>query len=145
MPRTERIRASAAERFLWLVLAAVGLSVLSIAMSIEPNPLGFGTHTQLGLPPCGFLSLTGFPCPGCGLTTAFAHGVRGQWVSAGAANPLGLVLFVGTCAGIVVSAVAAYRGLTFGSVFDRLAVDRWALAMAGCGVAIWVARLMAAI
>ena len=31
-----------------------------------------GTHQQLGLPPCNFVTLTGYPCPACGMTTSFA-------------------------------------------------------------------------
>lgn len=145
VPRAEPRNASPFERALWLIFVAAGVCVLCVAASIEPNPSGFGTHTQLGLPPCGFLTLTGFPCPGCGLTTAFAHGVRGHFGPAFSANPLGLVLFLALGASIVVSLVAAVRGFTPASVFDRLLVDRLALAVAGCAVLVWVTRFVAAI
>ena len=42
-------------RLFWWSLALGGVLVLSMAAAIEPDPRGYGTHTQLGLPPCGFL------------------------------------------------------------------------------------------
>jgi hypothetical protein len=119
--------------------------VLSVARTIEPDARGYGTHVQLGLPPCGFLTLTGFPCPGCGLTTAFAHGIRGDFGLAAMANPLGLLLFLCVCAVIPISVVAIFRGWSFTSVVDALSLDRWAIAVAGCGVVVWVVRLTSAL
>ena len=48
-------------------------------------------HLNLG---CGFLALTGWPCPLCGGTHACAALVQGDWAAAWAANPgaLGLLL-----------------------------------------------------
>jgi len=129
------------ERALWCGLVLGSAAVLFIGAMLEPDARGYGTHAQLGLPPCGFLSWTGCPCPGCGLTTAFAHAVRGEWLSAAAANPLGLALFVVVCASIPFGVVAVLRNWTFDSVFDRIAIGRWALAVAGCALAVWVARI----
>ncbi|MEM7137280.1 MAG: DUF2752 domain-containing protein [Myxococcota bacterium] len=137
-------RLSAFERASWGLLALCSFAVLLTAAVLEPNPRGMGTHTQLGLPPCGFLTLTGFPCPGCGLTTAFAHGIRGQWLEAASANPLGLALFVIVCVAFCVSLVAPFRGWRFADLFDRWSIDRWGLALAAGGVAIWIARLAVA-
>ena len=83
--------------------------ILSLSAILEPAPEGHGTHTQLGLPPCGFLSLTGARCPGCGLTTAFTHAVRGEFELAESANPFGLFLFAIVCAAIPVAVVAAFH------------------------------------
>ena len=129
------------ERVTWLVLGSTCLAVLALAARLEPDPRGLGTHVQLGLPPCGFHALTGLPCPGCGLTTAFAHGIRGQWVEAASANPLGLLLFVVAVATVSISVPAFWRGWRFSDVFDRLGVHRWALVVALAGIATWVARL----
>lgn len=73
-----------------LVLAAV--AVVGLAAWLRPSPYGLGTHEQLGLPPCNLVLMTGYPCPTCGMTTAFAHTVRGQWLSAASAQPAGFVL-----------------------------------------------------
>ncbi|MFQ5590799.1 MAG: DUF2752 domain-containing protein [Phycisphaerae bacterium] len=77
--------------------------VLCLAARLHPSPVGLGTHEQLGLPPCSIIMMFGYPCPTCGMTTAFAYTVRGELVSAFAAHPGGLALALGT---IVASAVS---------------------------------------
>jgi hypothetical protein len=78
---------------LWLAAAGIGLlSLLAIAAMLEPSPSGHGTHQQLGLPPCTFWILFRRPCPTCGMTTAWAHLMRGEWVDAGRANLGGALL-----------------------------------------------------
>ena len=54
------------------------MGLLAVAAWLEPSPTGIGTHQQLGLPPCTFWMLFGRPCPTCGMTTSWAHLVRGQ-------------------------------------------------------------------
>jgi hypothetical protein len=71
---------------------------LGIARALTPSPSGFGTHQQLGLPPCAFLHWTGYPCPSCGLTTCFAYAAHGQFAAAFIAQPFGLLAFVLTIA-----------------------------------------------
>ena len=138
-------RASLGHRAGWLGVAALSVAVLGVALALEPDPRGFGTHQQLGLPPCGFQWLTGFLCPGCGLTTSFAYGVRGNWVQAALANPIGLALFIGVCLSIPVGVLSAVRGWSFGDVIDRFALDRWALVFAVAAVLVWIARVSAAL
>ena len=76
-----------------MVWLALGLaSVFAVAAWLEPSPKGFGTHTQLGLPPCQFAYVTGYRCPSCGMTTAFAWFVRGRLDRAFGANPAGSLL-----------------------------------------------------
>ncbi len=133
------------QRLLWLSVVAGSLAVLAVAAGIEPDLRGYGSHTQLGLPPCGFLLLTGAPCPGCGLTTAFAHGIRGQWAMAASANPLGLALFLIVCACIPLGVTAALRSWSLGDVIDRFSLNRWALAVAGCAIVVWALRFAVAI
>ncbi|MBV8611721.1 MAG: DUF2752 domain-containing protein [Singulisphaera sp.] len=84
-----------------LVLAALGLvGVLGVARQLEPDPRGFGTHTQLGLAPCAFAVVTGHPCPTCGMTTSFAWFARGRFDRSWRANPAGSVLAL-TCVALV--------------------------------------------
>jgi hypothetical protein len=71
----------------------MGLStLLMIAVLLQPDSQGFGTHQQLGLPPCTFVLLYGRRCPACGMTTSWSHLVRGEIPSALAANVGGTLL-----------------------------------------------------
>jgi Protein of unknown function (DUF2752) len=88
------MQALARTRLGWAALAAASFSVLLIARELTPSASGLGTHTQLGLPPCGFLLLFHLPCPACGLTTAFAHLAHGSLRASLTAHPLGLPLFL---------------------------------------------------
>ena len=130
------------QRVIWSMVAAGSLVILALAALLEPDARGYGTHTQLGLPPCGLRALTGALCPGCGLTTAFAHAVRGEWLMAANANPLGLVLFLVVCASIPVGITAAVRDWSVDAVIERAGAHRWALGVAGCAIAVWAFRLV---
>ncbi len=77
----------------FLFLLAIGIVVvMAVAVWLTPDPKGFGTHLQLGLPECGFRSATGMNCPHCGMTTSFAWFVRGHWQRSFQVNPAGLML-----------------------------------------------------
>lgn len=73
-------------------MGILSLAVLGAAVMLTPDPRGFGTHEQLGLPQCSFLEYTGLKCPHCGMTTSLSYVVRGQWYAALRANPSGLIL-----------------------------------------------------
>ena len=85
-------------------------AVLAVAVYLKPDPHGMGTHQQLGLQPCGMVLMTGYPCPTCGMTTAFSYLVRGQVLSAIYAQISGFVLAVLTIA----VAVGSLWTLVFG-------------------------------
>ena len=78
----------------WLLaLLGIGLSTLLVtAFLLQPNTQGYGTHQQLGLPPCTFVVLYGRRCPACGMTTSWSHLVRGQLPSSLKANVGGTLL-----------------------------------------------------
>lgn len=92
---------------LWVVFLIGGFY---IATTLEPNPEGLGTHQQLGLPPCSMRVLLGGPCPSCGMTTSFAHFVRGQFVKSAQANPAGLLLAIVCAVNIPWAGVMAITG-----------------------------------
>jgi len=75
-----------------LLVAVVCLGVLVIAAKLNPSKNGLGSHRQLGLQACQFESQTGIPCPTCGMTTSFAHFVRGQIPASLWVQPMGTVL-----------------------------------------------------
>ncbi|MCA9086460.1 MAG: DUF2752 domain-containing protein [Planctomycetaceae bacterium] len=75
--------------FLVVVLVA---SVFCVAAAVVPDPRGFGTHEQLGLPPCLVMTWCNHRCPHCGMTTSFAWLVRGDFANAWHCNSGGPVL-----------------------------------------------------
>ena len=83
-------------------LLAVGgmlIGVFAIAFWLNPydpdgRPRRMATHTQLGMPPCNFVVLTGKPCPACGMTTSFALLVRGDVSNSLRANWAGSLIAV---------------------------------------------------
>ena len=128
-------------RIVWSVLFAIPTAVMVTAATLTPNPVGHGTHTQLGLPPCGFLVFTGYPCPGCGLTTAFAHMIRLQVIGAWTANPFGIALFLATFAFIPLAALGFVRGWPVVATLDRIHAEKVAVVLSILSLVAWVARV----
>ena len=77
------------------VVAAACLALVVIAGRLQPTAAGHGTHTQLGLPECGFAMAFNKPCFTCGMTTAFAHAASGRLDRAFMTQPAGTVLALG--------------------------------------------------
>ena len=104
-------------RTAWIVrlsLLAIGgllAGVFAVAFWLNPyeadgQPRRMSTHTQLGMPPCNFVILTGTPCPACGMTTSFALLVRGDLAAALRANWAGVVTAI-IWAGMMIWALAS--------------------------------------
>jgi hypothetical protein len=83
-----------------LVLIAGGLlAVFGIAIRLDPYRDGRvwlqETHRQLwNLPPCTFKTVTGLPCPSCGMTSSFALLMHGDIGHSLQANFVGTLLAV---------------------------------------------------
>ncbi len=81
-----------------LLLIGLGLAaVFGVAAWLNPytpdgTPRTMATHRQLGVPACNFVTLTGKPCPSCGMTTSFALLVRGDVGASLRANWVGTLL-----------------------------------------------------
>jgi Protein of unknown function (DUF2752) len=126
----------------FLIAAACLAGLLAVARKLEPDPRGFGTHIQLGLPPCAFLAVTGRLCPTCGMTTSFAWLTRGRIDRSWQANPAGCLyalLTIPLVSWLVSSAVAnhpvGFQGLSApltGLLFAAIAL----------GLASWLIRLI---
>lgn len=111
-------------RVAYVFYMAVFIAMLVIAFRLTPSSNGVGTHEQLGFPACGFLTLTGWPCPSCGLTTSITHLVHGNFIQAVLVQPFGVFLFVALTSLFVYSlwAFAAGRplsALTESAVFEK--------------------------
>ncbi len=90
-----------------LVIALGAFGLLLVAAGLRPSEDGHGTHTQMGLAPCPWVVRWDFPCPSCGMTTAFAYAANGDLVTAGATQPFGTLL-------ALIAAVAGWGGLHTG-------------------------------
>ncbi|MFL5241991.1 MAG: DUF2752 domain-containing protein [Gemmataceae bacterium] len=139
---------------LGLVAVAVGLLlVFGVACWLDPydggQPLRMETHRQLGLPPCTFKVVTGYPCPSCGLTTSFALLMKGDIANSLRANAVGTLLALfwlalipwslasslcGRPLGMVSIEKAVLRALIF---FLTLLVLRWIIVL---GMTAWSSR-----
>jgi len=115
--------------------------VLGAARWLTAAASGAGTHEQLGLPRCGFLAWFEIPCPACGLTTAFAHLARCEFVRAVQVHPLGVPLFFLTLALLPVSLWGIARRASIVQVVDRVEADRWALYLVLAALVVWGIRL----
>lgn len=125
----------------WAVLLLGPLAVLITAAMLTPASEGHGTHTQLGLPPCGFLVATGFPCPGCGLTTSFSHMIRLQVGGALMANPFGVLLFTCTAAMVPVALWGLVRKMPVVDLLDRLHAEKIAIALSVVSILVWIVKV----
>lgn len=134
-------RASLVDRLVQLALAGAAWVVLLLAISLEPASDGLGTHEQLGLAPCTFHALTGKPCPGCGLTTAFTHMAHGQVVDAVIVQPFGAVLFVLTALGAIGLAVTGVLGRSWNLVLYRINVPVWLYGLIVLWLAAWLFKM----
>jgi hypothetical protein len=93
-----------------LGLAAACAIALGFGAALKPDPSGMGTHTQLGLGPCGFLLQTGYPCITCGMTTAFTDFAHGHVIRAFLHQPAGMMLAALTLLVGVISLAAVITG-----------------------------------
>lgn len=96
-------------KVLYAFVLITSTAILSLAAHLAPSGRGYGTHQQLGLPPCSFPATIGLPCPSCGWTTAFAHVAHLEIVQAFAAQPFGALL----CLGTAFAGALAFTGLVF--------------------------------
>lgn len=87
----------------------------TITLSVVASPLlgaYFFGHTDYESPlRCPLLTLTGIPCPGCGLTRSFVAIAQGNWSEAISYHGLGPVLFVGcgVWCGVLIWEIATQR------------------------------------
>jgi hypothetical protein len=126
----------------FLVAAACLAGLLVVARKLEPDPRGFGTHTQLGLPRCAFLNVTGRLCPTCGMTTSFAWFTRGRIDRSWQSNPAGCLyalLTVPLLSWLVWSAVA---NEPVGFQGPSAPLSGLMIAAVALGLASWLIRLI---
>jgi len=114
-------RATWVERSFWVVALLGALTCLSLAtFKLSPDPSGIGTHQQLGLPPCGFIAMSGgYPCPSCGYTTTFTLAAHGRPLDAFANQPFGFVVFCLTLLAVPATALSVFRRVSLFAATER--------------------------
>lgn len=91
-------------------MAIGGTAVLSLAAWLTPSDAGLGTHEQLRMPACGWVSTLELPCPTCGMTTAFAHAADGNLLQSALTQPLGCILALLCAMAVIVGVYVAVTG-----------------------------------
>lgn len=132
-----------ADRALWALLFMCGMGVLVVAAMLQPDAEGYGTHTQLGMQPCASLAATGFPCPTCGMTTAFAHAADGNLVAAFATQPAGAALALLAAIATLVSGYGMLAGLPVHGVAEAVWTPRNLLIFGGGIILAWIYKILA--
>jgi len=132
--RTERL----AQAGVLIVLAAA----LALGLALEPSPTGMGTHTALGLPPCGMLVMTGRPCPTCGVTTSFVLAAHGRFYDALVNQPFGFISFVLTVGGMLVTAATLVTGRSWVPVLTVYGVAVPAAVLLALALLSWAYKWM---
>jgi len=143
-PKPRNRRATVGERVVAVVVMLACAGVLVIAWGLTPDPSGVETHRQLGLPPCAWKVMWGFPCMTCGMTTAFTHAAHGQLLDSLRTQPMGFLLAVLTS---VICSTAAHTAFTGSRALDaatrlaqpRVLVGAGVLLLAAWGYKIWLA------
>ena len=140
VPSQDRQRLGRLSRGLLVVAAVLLAGVLGLSRGLTPDPRGYGTHTQLGLRPCAFATLTGRLCPTCGMTTAFAWFVRGRIDRSWRANPAGCLLAMLSIPLMIWLLACGVRAGPLG--FRSLSGPLMRLLLAGCmlSLASWLIR-----
>ncbi len=91
------------------------------------------------------LTLVGYPCPTCGMTTAFAHTVRGELWSAFCAQPAGLGLALALVFAASVSLGVAVTGKVWAVNWYRVSPTRVTLGVVLFLLSGWVYKLAAGV
>lgn len=117
-------------------LALACAAPLVFASTLTPATAGIGTHTQMGLPECGFVLATGLPCATCGCTTAFAHAADGSLLMSLITQPFGAVLALSLAMMALIAAWSAVSGMSLVPLGRVMATKGFVLS--------WVVLLLAA-
>ena len=134
--------AATAERVTNLCLSLVAFTVLAFAVWLQPSVAGHGTHEQLGLPPCNFLDMTGLPCLSCGMTTAFAHTVRGELLAAFLSQPFGLLLALITIVSVPALLWSAATGRSLAFPIGQLRWNLWGPVLLASLLGAWAFKIL---
>ncbi len=128
------------------VVAAFGalgaLAVLALAAFLRPASEGFGTHEQLGMPPCTWTAVLHKPCPTCGMTTSFAHAANGSLLASFTTQPFGAFLALLTASIFWGALHVSATGSNLDRLYGVLLRPRSLWALGALLFAAWVYKLL---
>jgi Protein of unknown function (DUF2752) len=116
---------------LWALAGLAGLAGLAVLYAWEPS-----SDPRSSV--CVSRRFLHFPCPGCGMTRAFAHLAKGEWRAAFTDHPLAPLLAAELVLGWTAWGVLLARGLP--SARPRW-LDPLLLTHAAVLVALWLGRV----
>ena len=96
------------EKTLILAVLAGVLYLLGLSFAFEPILNDRALSGPLLLPPCGFHTATGLPCPTCYMTRAFVLMAHGRVADAVVFQPLGAALWVALALAVPVLLVGLF-------------------------------------
>jgi hypothetical protein len=134
-------RLTIAWRFFSLAVAMGCLSVLLLAAHLTPSPSGYGTHQEMRLEGCQFLTRTGLPCPACGMTTSFTWFVRGNLLASFYVQPMGFLLAICTTAAFWVGLYIAVTGIPALRLTSMIPPSYWLVPMFGLAILAWAWKI----
>lgn len=123
------------------VVCAAILALLITAAGLEPSTHGHGTHTQLGMPPCGWVMAFGKPCPTCGMTTSFAHAANLNLWESFKVQPAGALLALFAAVGFWPALWIAITGSQLARVLGILTRPRIVWVFVGLVFIAWMYKI----
>jgi hypothetical protein len=117
---------------------ALTLALGLLAAAVLAFMLYHGGPSSRWFPGCLFLRLTGFLCPGCGMTRATHAMLHGDLPAAFRFNPLGMILFPIALTGVMFDLIAWVRGKSL--PFSFRVGGRWAWAIVAAIIVFWLLR-----
>ncbi|MGB7159198.1 MAG: DUF2752 domain-containing protein [Tepidisphaeraceae bacterium] len=136
-----RQRLTIVERIVAACVSIGCIAVLITAAFVRPSPTGMSTHTALGLARCHFLDVSGIPCPSCGMTTSFAHFVRGNLAASLWVQPMGTFLALGAALTFWAALYIAVTGKPAHRLMRIMPSVYYVLIPMGVGIAGWAWKI----
>lgn len=112
----------------WLAIGAMGATLVAPWLILQ-----FAPESEFGQSICPHKLLTGFPCPGCGITRSLMSLYRGDFVGSLDYHVFGIPLVIGCVLGIGTLAYELAKGREFSRkwLFDRRVAGVAAILFAG--------------
>lgn len=139
------VRAGRSARCWSAAVAVACLAGLVVASQLRASDAGLGTHTQLGLAPCGFEAATRMPCVTCGMTTSFALAADGRLIEAFFVQPFGALLAVLSAVAVLLGGYAAITGMSLAPLLSMLTRSSVILTAVALLLAAWAYKMMLSI